>query len=155
MRFVVTLCVIFGLAALFLHASFASPDAGAQDAGVGSSPSTVVIVNIPDPADHPTDFAGKMFQAYQSRSYRVLIMGGLMLLVWALRTVSKRLQNDRAGAATALVVSIAGAFLTALADDAPLNAWLIFDGLLMAASASGTYVLIKRLARPKDAAAVA
>jgi hypothetical protein len=139
-----------------------------------------VPVVVPQPDDMAA-FAGAVLAAVQAKNWAMLVALGLVLLVWAARKFGGKfwpfLTTDRGGALLSLVgglaLSIAAA---AAAPGASGIGSVLLSGLLMAATASGTYALLRKLlfpsgvdhaqeidasqaaaqsARPTDAAAVA
>lgn len=125
-------------------------DAGVVDT-VANGVSTSPTVNIDQ---DPVGFANQVFEAGKSKEYRLLVILVIFGIVWAARKWGKKLvpwfDSDRGGAVLALSVGILERLATMAASGGTLTVWLIFEGVINAASAAGGLTIIKRIVEPKD-----
>jgi hypothetical protein len=111
---------------------------------------------MPDPDASLAGFAGALYSAFQAKNWSVLIALVLVGLVYLARRFGSKLWpflgTDRGGALLSLVSGLAvSVFAAASSSGAHSVLQVLGSGLLMALTASGTYVLVKKLLFPSGA----
>lgn len=90
--------------------------------------------------------------AVRSSDWRLLAIGALIAVVFAVRAVGARwvpwLKTDRGGALLALSGGVAGAVLHSLMAGAGLGWQLLLDGAVNGVTAAGGYTMVKKLLLP-------
>jgi hypothetical protein len=120
------------------------------------APAAAAIPTMPDPEGNLAGFAGAVYQAFAAKNWGVLIALVLVGLVFLARRFGSKawpfLSTDRGGALLSLVGGLGlSVFAAATAAGTPTVLRVLSTGLLMTVTASGTYVLIKKLLFPSGA----
>jgi hypothetical protein len=120
------------------------------------APAAAATATMPDPESNLADFAGAVYQAFAAKNWGVLIALVLVGLVFLARHFGSKawpfLGTDRGGALLSLVGGLGlSVFAAATAAGTHTVLQVLGTGLLMTVTASGTYVLVKKLLFPSGA----
>lgn len=124
-------------------------DAGDDGADAGAPE---VPVDTPV-ADDPAGAVERFITAVREGNIRIAVGLGLSLLMIVLARIRKKVpwfSGDRGGAILVMLLSLLGAFGTALLSDATLDYKLILGAIGVAWTAVGGYTWVKRLIWPPD-----
>lgn len=146
----VVLMLVLGISFVGNALADAGPDAVAvsMDAAPSEAPADAAEA---DPAEM---FAG-LVKAAKAGDWRLVAAFLLSLLVWAatksgVRDKIRWFKGDRGGAVLVGSLALAGAVSTALMSDAPMDAKLFVNAVVVMLTAVGGFTWLKRLLFPKD-----
>lgn len=125
-----------------------------------TKPPVVVIPAATQPApkisgvDDMTGTTSALTRAIETSNWRVILTAALLFIIWVFRAVGSKfwkfIGTDRGGALLALISGVLVSFINGWATGKTFSITWLIQGIELGVSASGGWVVAKRLISPTD-----